>query len=169
MEHLIEDSLLEIILEIRRIHGRIRTLFDDVELATSLPKMEVTVLTAVAEARTPPTVAALGRILGHPRQVVQRASKNLISGGYLESHENPEHKTARVLVPTERGLASKALADECARDIAAMVGMSLDVEKCEAVASYLRVVRQAIDRHLRKRSREQSRAKLVESELQGNA
>lgn len=70
--------------------------------------MELTVLTATVNADAPPTVAQIGRSLGHPRQVVQRAANGLAELGLIELRDNPGHKRASLLVPTAAGQKLKA-------------------------------------------------------------
>src|SRR3546814_12463811 len=62
--------------EVARLRGRMRALYADTRSASGLAEMELTVLTAVVNAAAPPTVAQIGRSLGHPRQVVQRDRKS---------------------------------------------------------------------------------------------
>ncbi|MGB3847509.1 MAG: hypothetical protein WA940_16685, partial [Sphingopyxis sp.] len=57
--------------EVARLRGRMRALYADTRAQSGLPEMELTVLTAVVNAASAPTVAQIGRSLGHPRQVVQ--------------------------------------------------------------------------------------------------
>src|SRR5437899_1679668 len=74
--------------EVLRTQGRLRSVFADVNAATGLTSMEATVLTAIVEARFAPTVPQIGRSLGHPRQVIQRAATSLIAAGIIETRAN---------------------------------------------------------------------------------
>lgn len=94
--------------ELARSRGRLRELFAERRAQTGLAEMELTVLTAAVNASAPPTVAQIGRSLGHPRQVVQRASNRLAALGLLEFVENPDHKRAALLVATQAGETLKA-------------------------------------------------------------
>ena len=70
------DSRSELVLLIdamARLHGRLREAFSSARAASALSDMEHTVLVAVVEAQRAPTVPQIGRSLGHPRQVIQRA------------------------------------------------------------------------------------------------
>src|SRR5690242_20280581 len=98
------NPFVEMIDEVLRMGGRIRSMFGEVNAGAGLSAMETTVLTAVVEARFPPTVPQIGRSLGHPRQVIQRAVNALLERGYLDTSDNPEHKRARLLTPTAEGL-----------------------------------------------------------------
>ena len=83
-----------------RLQGRLKGAFTDSRLSTGLGETEMTVLNAVAEAPSPPTVPQIGRALGHPRQVIQRAANALITAGLIATRDNPDHKRAVLLIPT---------------------------------------------------------------------
>jgi DNA-binding MarR family transcriptional regulator len=68
-------------------------------------KLASTILSAVACASVPPTVPQIGRSLGHPRQTVQRHVDALVEKGLVAMIDNPDHKTAKRLVPTAEGQA----------------------------------------------------------------
>src|SRR5882724_3839651 len=89
--------LVHLIDEVIRLRGRLQSLFAGVGAASGLAPMESTVLTAVVESHTTPTVSQIGRSLGHPRQVIQRAANNLIAARLLETTPNPGHKRAALL------------------------------------------------------------------------
>jgi len=94
--------------EVARLRGRMRALYADTRAASELAEMELTVLTAVVNAAVSPTVAQIGRSLGHPRQVVQRAANRLAELGLVAFADNPDHKRAWLIVATEAGRALKA-------------------------------------------------------------
>lgn len=110
---------------VHRIRGRLREPFQTAHAKTGLSEMEITVLTAVFEAQQAPTVARIGRSLGHPRQVIQRAANALIDKGLIALHENPDHKRASLLTITDEGTAmkrsSKAETDKITADILSVV------------------------------------------------
>ena len=94
--------------EISRMRGRMQALYADTRAETGLSKMEITVLTAVVNASRSPTVAQIGRSLGHPRQVVQRAANRLAAADLILFADNPEHKRASLILPTDAGRKVKA-------------------------------------------------------------
>jgi DNA-binding MarR family transcriptional regulator len=61
------------------------------------------VLSTVARADCPETVANIGRLMGLTRQAVQRVVNEMILEGLLESAPNPHHKRAVLVRPTPRG------------------------------------------------------------------
>jgi len=135
--------------EIARINGRIKSVFAHVNRLTGLSSMESTVLTAVVEARVAPTVPQIGRSLGHPRQVIQRAVTALVADGLIETAANPNHKRAPLLLPTRRGRALKQDADGYAIEASNALLRSLDREKCQRVAEDLKELRSGIEAYLR--------------------
>lgn len=143
------NPFYEMIDEVVRMGGRIRSVFGDVNAGSGLSVMETTVLTAVAEARFPPTVPQIGRSLGHPRQVIQRAVNALVEGGYLDTSDNPEHKRARLLTATAEGLRLKHEANARANQISELLLEEMDEDLCREITRDLRQARALIERHLK--------------------
>lgn len=139
--------------EVARLRGRMRALFADTRAESGLPEMELMVLTAVVNAAAPPTVAQIGRSLGHPRQVVQRAANRLAELGLAAFADNPEHKRASLIVATAAGRALKAADHERAqvatRAVMARVGGSAFAD----AATRMHAIRTEIEAHLRERER----------------
>lgn len=139
--------------EVARLRGRMRALYADTRAASGLPEMELTVLTAVVNAATPPTVAQIGRSLGHPRQVVQRAANRLAELGLVELADNPDHKRASLIIATEVGLALKAADHDRAQAETRAVLARIDGGAFAEAADRLHAIRAAIEAYLRERER----------------
>ena len=107
------------------------------------------VLNAVVEAEKAPTVAQIGRSLGHPRQIIQRAANSLKSAGLIETAANPDHKRAQLMKPTEKGIALKREADAIADGIAGELCHAMDLEGVRDATRALRTVRKELEAHLR--------------------
>jgi DNA-binding MarR family transcriptional regulator len=135
--------------ELIRLNARLRSVFAGVTGTIGLAPMELTVLTAVTEARAAPTVAQIGRSIGHPRQVIQRAAHALAEAGLIEAAPNPNHKRAPILRPTAAGRRLKAQADALALESADAVLRELDTAQCERLADELHDLRARIEAHLR--------------------
>jgi len=135
--------------EVARLRGRLRELFEPSQTGTGLNEMEITVLTAVVNASRPPTVAQIGRSLGHPRQVVQRASNRLADLALITTEPNPEHRRASLLVPTPRGAAIKASNDTRAQRIAADLLSRMDAGLIATTADHLSAIRLTIETYLK--------------------
>lgn len=137
--------------EVARLRGRMRALFTDTRAESGLPEMELTVLTAVVNAAAPPTVAQIGRSLGHPRQVVQRAANRLAELGLAAFADNPEHKRASLIVATEAGRALKAADHDRAQAVTRAVMARIDAATFADAAERMHAIRTGIEAYLRER------------------
>lgn len=146
MSHAPNDPLSRLADEVSRANGRLKSLFADVRRQVDLGDSELLVLSAVVSAQHAPTVPQIGRSLGHPRQLIQRAANNLIERGLVEGVANPDHKRAPLLVATPAGLALKARADAHAQAIAARFAAGLDIDVLAAAADALHAARQMLER-----------------------
>jgi DNA-binding MarR family transcriptional regulator len=141
--------MIRVIDEVVRLQGRFKSIFAGSNGITGLPSMELTVLTAVVEAASAPTVPQIGRSLGRPRQVIQRATNALIEAGLIEALPNPHHKRAPLLLATRRGKAVKRKADASALRAANAFLRRIDAARCSRLAEDLRELRGEIEAHLR--------------------
>lgn len=137
--------------EVARLRGRMQELFAPTRAASGLGAMELTVLTAVVNAALPPTVAQIGRSLGHPRQVVQRAANQLAERGLVEFADNPDHKRASLIVATEAGRALKAADHARAQTVAQAIVSRVGARPFADAADRLHSIRGAIEHFLRER------------------
>jgi DNA-binding MarR family transcriptional regulator len=136
-----------------RTQGRLRAAFAPAREGSGLSDIEHTVLVAVVEARNAPTVPQIGRSLGHPRQVIQRAANQLVEAGLIAARTNPDHKRASLLVPTEAGRAIQAAANRQAAQIAAGLMSDLDPEQVQQATALLTVIRAGIEHHEKDQAR----------------
>lgn len=143
------NPLIDLFDATTRIRGRLKSAFAGSAAAAGLSEMEMTVLNAVAEARTPPTVPRIGRALGHPRQVIQRAANALVANGLIEAIPNPEHKRAVLLVPTELGRSRKREANARANQMVAKLLDSMDADLIIRTNENLGALRSQIELHFR--------------------
>lgn len=141
--------LVGLVDETSRLNGRLRTIFAQSRQSVGLGQSEIMVLNAVVEAERPPTVAQIGRSLGHPRQLIQRAANSLVDDGLIELAPNPDHKRAALLVPTERGVALKREADATGEEIASRIQDGLDVGNVRAATQAIRAIRKELEAWLR--------------------
>lgn len=137
--------------EVARLRGRMRALFAETRAKSGLPEMELMVLTAAVNAAAPPTVAQIGRSLGHPRQVMQRAANRLAELGLVEFAENPEHKRASLIVATEAGRALKAEDHDRAQAVTRAVMARIDAATFADAAARMHAIRTEIEAYLRER------------------
>lgn len=139
------NPLIRLVDELARLQGRVKSLFDQVQAESGLKPMENVVLTAIIEADTAPTVPQIGRSLGHPRQVIQRAVNDLADMGFIERLPNPDHKRAPLLSITEKGEMLKQRTDAVALSIAEQFLNTVDKSSCEQLAGELQALRKAIE------------------------
>ncbi len=145
----ISNPLVSLVDEVVRLQGRFKSIFAGSRGVTGLPAMDLTVLTAVVEAAGAPTVPQIGRSLGRPRQVIQRAANALVEAGLIEAAPNPHHKRAPLLLPTRRGKAVKRKADAGAIKAANAFLRRIDSARCQRLAEGLRELRGEIEAYLR--------------------
>lgn len=137
--------------EVARLRGRMRALYAETRAASGLAEMELTVLTAVVNAGEAPTVAQIGRSLGHPRQVVQRAANGLAALGLVSFADNPDHKRASLIVASEAGRALKADDHERAQAVTGALLARIDSTSFAEAAGQLHIIRSEIEAYLRER------------------
>jgi len=143
--------VIALIDEVIRLNSRLKTIFAGTTETTGLSSMQFTVLVAVVESRTPPTVPQIGRSLGHARQVIQRAANVLIEEGLLDVEENPNHKRAPLLVATEAGDKLKHDTDIQALQSADELLKSIDAVSCKEITGALHQLRSEIEAHIKSR------------------
>ena len=137
--------------EVARLRGRMRALFAKTRAMSGLPEMELMVLTAAVNAATPPTVAQIGRSLGHPRQVMQRAANRLAELGLVAFADNPDHKRASLIVATDAGRALKAADHARAQAVTRAVMARIDAATFADAAARMHAIRTEIEAYLRER------------------
>lgn len=143
------NALVALVDEASRLHGRLRSAFAETRRSVGLGDTELMVLTAVVGAERAPTVSKIGRSLGYPRQIVQRAANALIAEGLIGTELNPDHKRAPLLVPTDKGIAVKRQADAIADKIAADFANGIDMAAIADAAQQLRDVRKVLENRMR--------------------
>lgn len=143
------DSFIRLLDELARLRGRTNALFGGIRDDAALTEVESVVLVAVTGARRATTVPQIGRSLGHARQVVQRAADSLALRGLVAWQENPDHKRARLLVPTAAGNALRAEQDAQGLAVATAVTRGLDPNLIAGAADALHTIREALDNNLR--------------------
>lgn len=141
-------ALIGLVDEVIRLGGRLNSVFADARRGLELSATEFGVLNAVVEAERPPTVSQIGRALGRPRQIIQRAAHALEAGGFIRAVPNPDHKRAALLVAQDKGVALKREADAQADLIAERLGARLDLDLPAATAA-LRAIRRQLEARMR--------------------
>lgn len=143
-------ALIHLLDELARTRGRTVDAFSRIRVEAGLTDMEAVVLSAVVRAQRAPTVPQIGRSLGHARQVIQRAADSLAARGLIVFEDNPDHKRAKLLVPTMEGEAMQSRNDRKGLDFARRLTIGLDGAAIAAAAIGLGQVRQGLEANLRK-------------------
>lgn len=143
------ESLIHLLDELARTRGRTQVAFDSIRLSADLTEVESIVLSAVTHADRAPTVPQIGRSLGHPRQVIQRAADSLHERGLLEWRDNPDHKRARLLVASPAGADLAHANDAEGLRLAHELTDGMDAARIEAVVEGLREIRTIMNQNLR--------------------
>lgn len=141
--------LVGLVDEITRLNGRLKSAFADTRRSVGLGESEMMVLNAVVEAGRAPTVPQIGRSLGQPRQLIQRAANALIAADLIETRANPDHKRAALLHATAQGTALKREADARADALAQALSASLDLDGVSSATTALRSLRKQLEAGLR--------------------
>jgi len=144
------SDLILLVDAMARLHGRLRSALAPAREGSSLSEIEHTVLAAVVEADAPPTVPQIGRSLGHPRQVIQRAANTLAAAGLILFVPNPDHKRASLLKPSPAGAEQQARATARAEAVAASLMQDLDPVQVRQAVTLLGNIRGGVEAHLRK-------------------
>jgi len=131
--------------EVIRLHGRLAAVNGDRGETGGLTGAQALVLTAVINAERPPTVPQIGRSLGHARQSVQRIANVLIAQGLVTSEENPDHKRAPLLLPTEAGRAVHGRLQDRAQVWIARITEGIDAGDIIAATKTLRTLRERLE------------------------
>jgi DNA-binding MarR family transcriptional regulator len=143
-------ELIVILGEANRVASRCLQIFARLREASGLSGLEVLTLMGITHAATPPTVPQVGRSLGHPRQVIQRAVRVLEQRGLVQALPNPGHKRAALLIATDQGRELGRSIDEQAAEIIGKLadGPDLDLGLLSAMSEGLLTLRDRIDDYI---------------------
>ena len=144
------NALIGLVDEVTRLNGRLKSTFAASRREAGLNESEMMVLNAVVEAQVPPTVPQIGRSMGQPRQIVQRAANSLIDSGLIETAPNPDHKRAVLLSATDRGIRLKREADARAEAIADELSRDMDQAAARQATLAVRAIRKQLEVRLRR-------------------
>jgi len=143
--------LVGLVDETIRLNSRLRSVFAAVRAEFPLNDSESMVLNAVVEADRAPTAAQIARSMGTDRQLVQRAANALREKGLIDTADNPDHKRAPLLVPTEAGVALKRESDARAETLAEDLLPAGDLDAVREATAALRTIRRQLEARLRTR------------------
>jgi DNA-binding MarR family transcriptional regulator len=95
------DALTELVMRVFRLNGLFLDVAETIARPSGLTAARWQVLGAVL--RHPLTVSDAARAMGLTRQSVQRLADALVEDGMAEYVDNPRHRRARLLRPTQAG------------------------------------------------------------------
>lgn len=98
------DLLSGVALTVFKLNGQFLEVSEELAAPAGLTAAWWQVLGAVL--RTPLPVAGIAREMGITRQSVQRIADLLVERGLAEYRTNPAHRRAKLLAPTEEGMAA---------------------------------------------------------------
>jgi len=137
----------QLIFEVLRLHGRLIAAGDMLTADLGLTSARWQVLGTIAFLKRPQTVAALARNLGLARQSVQRVVNDLVREGLLQTHANPDHKRAHLILLTDRGREIYAAAEQRRIPWTEAIAAGLANYDIEAACACLKELRQILDRN----------------------
>ncbi|MFJ8019391.1 MarR family winged helix-turn-helix transcriptional regulator [Streptomyces sp. NPDC096311] len=140
-----QHPLSAIVDEILRTRGRLLSATAEFGAEEGLTGAQGLVLTVVAQSAKSSTVPQIGRSLGYTRQAVQRTADSLVESGLIEFVDNPDHKRARLLVLTERGVSVHAAVERRGRAWQARIAEGIDPAALASAAETLRELRTRLE------------------------
>ena len=114
------DAFSDLVIRVIRLSGMLTAVGDELARPAGQTSARWLVLAAVEE--RPATVAQVARILGLARQSVQRVADLLVQDGLADYVDNPEHRRAKLLRLTPRGLRTLRTIQEAQREWADELG-----------------------------------------------
>jgi DNA-binding MarR family transcriptional regulator len=93
----------------------------------------------------PATVADIARTMGLRRQSVQQTADSLVADGLAAFHDNPRHRRAKLLDPTDAGRKALAEVERAHADWADRLGAALDASQIAAATEALRALTSALN------------------------
>jgi len=140
-------ELVGILRDAIRVSAASQRIFSRLREDSGLTGIEVLTLMAITHAQEPPTVPQVGRSLGHPRQVIQRAVRVLDDQGLVMPRPNPGHKRAVLLVATDKGRELGRSIDAQAAETISNVarGLDLDLPELRGIAHGMLTLHQRMD------------------------
>jgi DNA-binding MarR family transcriptional regulator len=104
MQHTKQGKMFtQIVLELFKLNGLLIAEGDQITQELGLSSARWKILGALALSLHPMTVSQIANQMGQTRQSVQRLADAMQQDGFLDYHENPHHKRAKLVVLTSKG------------------------------------------------------------------
>lgn len=140
-----ENPLVALIEESIHLRDSAQRILSDALGGESLTRLERLVLLSISEAGHPLTASQVARNLGHSRQVVLRAAKQLVALSLIRKKPNPDHKSSALLEPTVKGRDFERQMGERLIEIVNSLLTENDIKSCERICKELRRLRVVIE------------------------
>ncbi|MCK9543338.1 MAG: MarR family transcriptional regulator [Novosphingobium sp.] len=144
------ELIIDYVDELARGRSRIDSVIGGI-MDDGLQGLARTILSAIVRAASPPTVPQIGRSLGYPRQTVLRHVEALADAGLVTLIDNPDHKTAKRLVPTERGKAIYDCRNQASMAWAETFAEEFNRADLETMVATMRAIRARLEALARER------------------
>lgn len=138
-----QELLSSAALTVFRLNGQFLDVAEQLARPAGLTAAWWQVLGAVLSEPAP--VAGIARQMGITRQSVQRIADILVERGLAEYAENPAHRRAKLVVPTEAGLAAVRRIDPGHADLAERLAEELGRDEFRTVVAVLQRLSEAMD------------------------
>ncbi len=122
-------ALTSLILEVFQLNGQLRSQGDRLAESLGLTSARWQVLGSIELAGHPLSVAQAARRMGLTRQAVQRVANDLQSLGFTRFEHNPDHATAKLIVPTPKGREALELIEKRQVEWANNLAIDIDVSQ----------------------------------------
>ncbi len=138
-------AISELIVAVFRLNGRLLAAGDRLVAAFGLTSARWQILGAIALSPAPEPVARLARNMGLNRQGVQRIVGELVAEGFVDLKDNPHHRSAKLVVMTEKGLQAYDAALRAQAPWVNMLGNGVGAQSIEDAHRVLEVIKQRIE------------------------
>lgn len=130
----------EVVLEIFKLGGLLVNEGDQMADEFGITSARWKIMGAISLAGKPQTVPQIARAMGLTRQAVQRLVDAMYNDGFLEFQTNPDHKRARLIMLSQRGVKSYAQLDKKQIEWAKKCSAKLSKKELDTTLSVLRKV-----------------------------
>ena len=138
-----QDLLSEAAITSFRLNGKFLSLAEELARPVGLTAALWQVLGAVLDEPLP--AAGIARAMGITRQSVQRVTDILVKRGLAEYRDNPAHRRAKLIVPTDAGRAAVADIGPRHAATAKALATAMGPTELQAAVAALRAVSAALD------------------------
>ena len=138
-------AMTELVLETFRLNGRLLASGDRLVEPLGLSSARWQVLGAIHFAETPQPVAWLARSMGLSRQGVQRIANELEKDGLIAFEPNPHHRRASLVVLTDTGRETYAVAEQRQTEWVNAISRDFDIDEIQCALNVMSAMRAILE------------------------